>query len=80
MENFPVVEGLQTVSHLNEGVPDLALLELGRSLDMLVDFPLEVTTLGELHHDAQCRRSFVKESLFVGDHVLVAKVRKTRES
>ena len=72
MEDVFVVKCFETVRHLYQSIPDLALQEFCSFVLVIVDLLLEVTSLSKLHHNAKCARSLIKEGIFVGDHIFVA--------
>lgn len=72
MKDVPVMQFLQPCSHLDKCVPNVSLSELGGLFLVVHDLPVQVTTVCELHDDAKCWWAFIKEGLFVGNHIFVA--------
>ena len=68
MSNFHLVKELDSIDHLYEQVPDLALRD-GLSCQFgVTNEVFEVTTFSIVHHNAQIRR-FFNESIFVSNDI-----------
>lgn len=63
------MKSLQSPDNLNKVVPDLFLSELGLLLFVLLDCLQQVSTVRELHDDAEASFLVLEESLLVADDV-----------
>jgi hypothetical protein len=53
MNNFEIVKDLEAPYNLDKVVPDVLLRHVGALLLIRDDFVLEITTVSQLHNDAQ---------------------------
>lgn len=70
MENFEVVQGLQTFDHLNKNSPDVVLLELCFALLVIYNLLVEVSIISVVHYDAE-ELMVLQESVFVPNYIWV---------
>ena len=63
MQNF------ETPCHLDESLPDLWLVEVGTETEMLIDFFLYVSSISQLHHDAECLSFVIEKCFSVVDYI-----------
>jgi hypothetical protein len=72
MKYFLVMKGLESASDIDEGLPDIGLLDSSLSLEMLVDDLHEVAAISKLHDDAEISGGVVVECFLELDDVVVA--------
>jgi hypothetical protein len=64
MQNLKVVKRSQSFDHLSKNIPNLFLFEIGTPLLIVEYFLEEISSVGILHYDAECRGMY--HSDFVG--------------
>lgn len=69
VQDVDLVEGLESAGHLDEGLPELGLIEVRGPLEMLVDLLLDVARICQLHDDAEGLRAVVEEGVAVVDDI-----------
>ena len=74
MENFELVERLQAAHHVDEELPDVALLEELRTSCVLDYFHVEVAAIRVLHDDAERLALFLEEGFLVSHDVRMSRV------
>lgn len=72
MEDLLVMKGLKSASDVDEGLPDVGLLDSSLRLEMLINDLHEVAAIGKLHDDAEITGGVVVECLLELDDVVVA--------
>lgn len=71
MHNLLRMQVVEAINHLVEDGPDFSLLHVGLGALAVVDFRLQVTSICELHHDAECLGCLFDEGLLVAGDVWV---------
>lgn len=73
MQNFELMERLQATDHVDEELPDVALLEELRTSSVLDYFHVEVSAIRVLHDDTERLALFLKEGFLVSDDVWMSR-------
>ena len=73
MQNFELMERLQATDHVDEELPDVALLEELRTSSVLDYFHVEVSAIRVLHDDAERLALFFEEGFLVSDDVWMSR-------
>ena len=69
MQNFPVVQGLETSDNLDENIPNLLLLDVCLPLLVAANLLEHISIVRIFHHNAKRIVVFVYENLLVGDDI-----------
>lgn len=63
MQDLLLVEGLEASGDVKESLPDLTLFDSGPALEVGIDKSHEISTLRELHDDAEIAGEIIVEGL-----------------
>jgi hypothetical protein len=69
MDNFQVMQCLQTLNHLNKNGPALRLRYILLPFLARADLVQQVTTVCVLHHNAESRRCILEEAVLVRNDI-----------
>jgi hypothetical protein len=71
VKDFLIMERLESMRDIQEGLPDLCFTDACLALEMLIDEFREVASLCKLHYDAKVAGLIIVEGLFELDDELV---------